>query len=109
MSLGGIARVVIVGEIGKFGTEVRYSQNGTPIASFMLAVTELGQDGKTYTTLIPAEVIGKKAEACSELEAGTPVAFEGRLKTRKKDEAWQLYVQGFELSVLTLPAAVSAT
>ena len=53
---GGVNRVVLVGTIGKYGVEVRYATSGTAYATFTLVVSEQGQDGKTYTTLIPCEV-----------------------------------------------------
>ena len=53
--------------------------------------------------LPPCEVWGKKAEAASELEAGMPVVFEGRLKKRQRGEQWELIVSGFEVNAIALP------
>jgi len=50
----------------------------------------------------PCEVWGKKAEAASELEAGMPVVFEGRLKKRQRGEQWELIVSGFEVNAIAL-------
>jgi hypothetical protein len=67
---GGVNRVVLLGTIGQHGVEVRYANSGAPCASFALIVPEQGQDGKTYPTLIPCAVWGKKGEAAGEIEAG---------------------------------------
>ena len=45
-----------------------------------------GQDGRAFTTLVPCEVWGRRAEAASELDAGQLVLFEGKLAKRKKGE-----------------------
>jgi len=99
---GSLNRVLLLGCIGKYGVTLRYATSGTPCASFTLALSEQGQDGKTYITLIPCEVWGKHAEAASELEAGQLVLFEGKLHKRKKGEQWELIVSGFELTPVTL-------
>lgn len=103
-------RVSLLGEIGKYGVEVRYATNGTPQATFTLVTTEHGQDGKTYPTLIPCEVWGKKAEAAAELDAGQLCLFEGKLRRRKKDgDTWDLVVSGFELTPVHQRAYEGAT
>ena len=92
---GGVNRVVLCGTIGKFGVEVRYHTSGTAYASFMLAVSEQGQDGKWYSTLVPCEVWGRRSEAASELESGQLVVFEGKLKRKQKpDKSHELVVSG---------------
>jgi single stranded DNA-binding protein len=96
-----VNRVVLLGIIGKYGVEVRYATSGTPCASFALAVSEQGQDGKDYTTLIDCQVWGKKAEAAGELEPGQLVLFEGKLARRKKGDDWTLGVSGFEVTPIT--------
>jgi single-stranded DNA-binding protein len=103
MTAGGVNRVVLVGTIGKYGVALRYHPSGTACASFMLVITEEGQEGKWYSTLVPCEVWGKKAEAASELEPGTLVLFEGKLKRQKKGEQWELVVSGFEVTAITAP------
>jgi len=104
-SMGGIARCTIVGCIGKHGVEVRYATSGTPCASFILVVTEMGQDGKTHDLWVPCEVWGRKAEAAGELEAGQLTLFEGRLARRKKGEQWETVVSGFECTAITAPTS----
>jgi primosomal replication protein N len=101
---GGVNRVVLLETIGKYGVDVHYAPSGSPCASFLLVVSEQGQDGKAYPTLIPCECWGKKAEAASELEAGALVLFEGKLAKRKKGEGWELVVSGFEVQPVLAPA-----
>lgn len=105
--MSGVNRVVLLGTIGKYGVEVRYSNSGSPCASFMLVVTEQGQDGKVYATLIPCEVWGKKAEVASEVEAGQLVLFEGKVARRKKGESWELVISGCTSQPLLAPAVVA--
>ena len=102
--MGGIARCLIVGCIGKYGVEVRYASSGTPCASFTLVVTEQGQDGRAHDLFVPCECWGRKAEAASGLEAGQLALFEGKLARRKRGEQWETVVSGFELTPLVLPA-----
>jgi single-stranded DNA-binding protein len=100
--MGGVNRTIVVGQVSKYGVEVRYSNSGTPCASFTLAVSELGQDGREHTTLIPCEIWGKKAEMAGDVDAGTLVCFEGKLRRRQKgDQTWELCVSGYELTPIT--------
>jgi single-stranded DNA-binding protein len=100
-----VNRVVLLGTVGRYGVTVHYATTGTPCASFALAVSEQGQDGKDYTTLIDCQVWGKKAEAAGELDAGQLVLFEGKLAKRKKGEQWEVVVAGYELVPLSLSSA----
>lgn len=102
-----VNRVVLVGTMGKYGVEVRYSASGTPCASFLLALGEVGQDGKEYLTLVPCEIWGKHAEKAGEVEAGTVVIFEGKLRKRQKGEGqWEMVVGGMQLTTLLAPQGV---
>jgi single-stranded DNA-binding protein len=100
---GSVNRTILVGEIGQYGVEVRYAPSGSPCASFILVVSEQGQDGKEYVTMIPCECWGKKAEAASELEAGALVLFEGKIARRRKGEHWELIVSGFDVTPVLAP------
>jgi hypothetical protein len=106
--MGGRARCLIVGCIGKYGVEVRYATSGAPCANCMLVVSELGQDGKTHDVYVSCACWGKKAEAASELEAGQLALFEGKLAKRQKGESWELYVSGFDLMPLLAHTAREA-
>lgn len=104
--MSGVNRVVLLGNISKYGVEVRYAPSGTPCASFTLVLSEQGQDGKEHQTLVDCEIWGKKAEAASECEAGQVVLFEGKLRKRPKGEGqWELIVSGFDLTPVLAPAA----
>jgi single-stranded DNA-binding protein len=100
---GSVNRVILLGSVGRYGVEIRYHPSGTPCASFMLVLTEPGPEGRHFSTLIPCEVWGKKAEAASALDAGQLVLFEGKLARRKKGEQWELIVSGFEVTPVTAP------
>src|SRR2546430_11481639 len=103
-----VNRVVLLGTIGKYGVTIRYAPTGTPCASFHLVLTEQSADGKYFSTLVPCECWGKKAEAASALDAGQLALFEGKLAKRKKGESWELVVSGFELTPVLAPAPVAA-
>jgi hypothetical protein len=45
--MGGVARCIVVGCIGRAGVTVHYATSGAPCASFTLVVSEQGSDGKT--------------------------------------------------------------
>ena len=91
---GSVNRVVLVGTMGKYGVSLRYAPSGAPCASFSLVCTEQGPEGKYFSTLIPCEVWGKRAEASSEIEAGECVLFEGKVSRRKKGEQWEFVITG---------------
>jgi primosomal replication protein N len=103
--MGSVNRVVLIGTVSKHGIEMRYSTSGAPCASFTLVLGEVGQDGKEYTTLVPCEVWGRKAEGVSELPAGQCVLFEGKVSRRRKGETWELLVSGFDVTPITAPLA----
>jgi single stranded DNA-binding protein len=107
--MGGVNRVVLLGTIGQYGVEARYANSGAPCASFTLAVAEVAQDGKEYTTLIPCECWGKKAEAAGELEVGQLVLFEGKLRKRQKGEQWELVVSGFAVTPVLAPTLAGSS
>jgi Single-strand binding protein family len=101
---GSVNRTILLGVIGQHGIAVRYANSGAAIASFMLVCTEQWQDGTTHELYIPCEIVGKKAEGASELDAGTLVLFEGKLAKRKKGEQWELVVSGFDVTPVRAPA-----
>jgi hypothetical protein len=101
--VASVNRVVLVGEIGRYGVTMTYHESGTPRASFTLVICEQGQDGKTFHTLADCQVWGRKAEAAGELDAGQLVLFEGKLAKRKRGEQWEMVVSGFELTPITAP------
>ena len=105
--MGGVKRMVLLGTIGRYGVEAKYNNGGTPCASFMRIVSEMGTDGKSHETYVPCEVWGKKVEAAGEFDAGVLVLFKDRLRERQKGEGqWELSVSGFELTPILTPTPV---
>ena len=103
--VASINHTILLGEIGRQGVTVSYATSGAACASFLLVLYEEGQDGKTYPTLIPVEIWGKRAEQASELDAGQLVVVDGKLRKKKKGESWELIVAGFEVKPVGLGQA----
>jgi hypothetical protein len=103
-----VNRCILLGAIGKGGVEVSYHGQGTAKAAFTLVVSELGSDGKEHQLWQPCEVWGKKAEAAGELDPGSWILIEGRLKRVKKGETWETIVSGFDCQPLRSAAPVPA-
>jgi len=86
-----INKVILIGNLGA-DPELRFTQNGTPVASFNMATTERrkGQDGQIQEQTEWHRIIAwqRLAEICGEyLSKGSKVYMEGRLQTRKwKDQ-----------------------
>ena len=90
MSKGTVNKVILVGRLGR-DPEIRYTPNGTAVASFSLATNYRAkdQDGnftdKTEWHNIVA--FGQKADVASEyLSKGKLVYIEGRIQTRVVDD-----------------------
>jgi single-stranded DNA-binding protein len=102
-----VNQCILLGAIDKRGVEMRFATNGSPVAAFTLVLTEVWSDNQEYTTYIPVEIIGKKAETASELEAGQVVLLEGRLTRRKKKEDhWETLVSAWDVTPISTAAAV---
>ena len=85
-----VNKVLLIGNLGA-DPEVRYSQNGSAIASFRIATTETWkkQDGskEEQTEWHRIVAFGRLGEICGEyLSKGSKVFIEGRLQTRKWDD-----------------------
>jgi len=77
-------RVILIGRLTQ-DPELRYTNSGTAVASFTLAVDRLrtGQDGEKETDFIPIVVWKKQAELCAQyLHKGRLAAVDGRLQLR---------------------------
>ncbi len=84
---GGLNKVMIIGNLGK-DPEMKYTQQGTPITSFSVAVSRTwkGPDGSPQEETEWFRVVAweRLAEQCNEfLRKGRKVFIEGRLKTRE--------------------------
>lgn len=82
----GFSRVVLVGNVGR-DPEMRYSQNGTPITSFTVAVNRRrrGQDGNftDETDWFRVTMFRQMAERAADwLHRGSKVLVEGQLQIR---------------------------
>ena len=83
-------KVILIGNLTK-DSELRYTPQGTPVASFRLAVNYRykqsasgGDDMKQETLFIDNVVFGRQAESCSKyLNKGSSVLVEGRLQERR--------------------------
>jgi len=80
--------VILIGNLTR-DPELRYTPDGTPVASFTLAVNRpfINQQGERETDFIPIVIWRKQAERCSEyLAKGSQVAVEGRLQIRSYED-----------------------
>ena len=81
-------RVILIGNLTQ-DPELRYTPDGTPVASFTLAVNRpyINQSGERETDFIPVVVWRKQAERCSDyLTKGSQVAVDGRLQIRSYED-----------------------
>lgn len=77
-------RVILAGNLTA-DPELRYSQDGTPVCSFNIAVNRVytmpSGEKKEEVTFVPITIWRNQAEACAEyLRKGRPVLVEGRLQ-----------------------------
>jgi single-strand DNA-binding protein len=84
-----INKVILIGNLGA-DPEIRYTQSGTPVASFTIATTERWKDkeGNQQEQTEWHRIVAwrRLAEICGEyLNKGSKVYIEGKLQTRK----WQ--------------------
>ncbi len=79
-------RVILVGNLTK-DPELRYSPQGTPVATMRIAVNsrvKQGEEFKDETLFIDTIVFGKQAESVTQyLSKGRGVLVEGRLRERR--------------------------
>ncbi|PIE56981.1 MAG: single-stranded DNA-binding protein [Desulfobulbus propionicus] len=84
-----INKAILIGNLGA-DPEIRYTQNGVPVATFNIATSERwkGQDGQMQEQTEWHRIVAwrKLAEICGQyLSKGSRVYIEGRIQTRK----WQ--------------------
>ncbi|MCI5058544.1 MAG: single-stranded DNA-binding protein [Flavobacteriales bacterium] len=86
-----VNKVILVGNLGK-DPEVRYLENGTPVANFPLATSERYKDRNTGERVTQTEwhniVLWRGLAEISEkyLKKGNQVYIEGKLRTRSWDD-----------------------
>jgi single-strand DNA-binding protein len=85
-------KVILIGNLTK-DPEVRYTPQGTPVASFRLAVNQKyksGDEMKQDTLFIDIVVWGKQGETCGQyLNKGSSALVEGRLQERRWESEGQ--------------------
>lgn len=88
---GSLNKVLIIGNLGR-NPELRYTQRGTAVCNFTVAVNrpgradENGQRTEDETEWFSVVAWDKLAETCSQyLQKGRKVYVEGRLQTRSWD------------------------
>jgi len=82
-------RIILIGRLVR-DPELRYTENGTAVARFTLAVDRpfTNQDGKRDADFIDVVAWRKLAETCANnLTKGRLVAVEGRLQIRSYDDS----------------------
>ena len=80
-------KVILIGRLTK-DPELRYTPNGTAVASFTLAVNRqrANQQGEREADFIPVVVWQKQAENCANyIGKGSLVAVDGRIQVRTYD------------------------
>lgn len=78
-------RVVLIGRTTK-DPELRYTQSGTAVATFNLAVERPPSNGQKQTDFLPIVAWGKTAEASANyLTKGRLCAIDGRIQVRSYD------------------------
>lgn len=87
----GLNRVMIIGHLGR-DPEMRYTPSGRPVTSFSVATnrTWVSSDGERHEETEWFNVVswGNLAEICKQhLRKGQQVYVEGRLQTRKWEDA----------------------
>ena len=79
-------KVILMGNLTR-DPELRYTPNGTAVATLGLAVNrkyKVNEEWKEETDFFDIVVFGKQAENCSEyLKKGRPVLVDGRLQQRR--------------------------
>jgi len=83
-------KVILIGRLGK-DVDLRYSPNGTAVATFSVATDEIrkGSNGEKekHTEWHRVVIFGKLAEHCNEyLHKGSLICLEGRLRSRDYED-----------------------
>ncbi len=85
-------RIILIGNLTK-DPELRYTPQGTPVATFRIAVNtryKQSDEQREDTLFIDIVTFGKQAETCSQyLNKGKSVLVEGRLQERRWESEGQ--------------------
>ena len=84
--MAGFNKVILIGNLTR-NPELRYTPNGTPVASLGLAVSrryKQGDELKEEVCFVDIVVFGKQAEHCGQyLNKGSGIIVDGRLQQRR--------------------------
>jgi single-strand DNA-binding protein len=84
--VAGFNKVILIGNLTR-NPELRYTPNGTPVASFGLATSrrfKQGEELKEEVCFVDIVVFGKQAEHCGQyLSKGNGCIVDGRLQQRR--------------------------
>jgi single-strand DNA-binding protein len=84
--VAGFNKVILIGNLTR-NPELRYTPNGTPVASLGLAVSrryKQGDELKEEVCFVDIVVFGKQAEHCGQyLSKGNGIIVDGRLQQRR--------------------------
>jgi single-strand DNA-binding protein len=86
-----VNKAILIGNLGR-DPDLRYMQNGTPVASLSVATARKWRNKQTNEMVEETEwhrvsVFGKTAEACGQhLAKGRQVYVEGRIQTRSYED-----------------------
>jgi len=91
--MAGVNKTIIIGRLGK-DPELKYTQDGVPVANFSVATSETWKDkeGKKQESTEWHRIVAwrKLAEICGKyLHKGSQVYLEGKLQTRKYEKDGQ--------------------
>lgn len=114
--MASINKVILIGNLGA-DPEVRYTPNGTAVANFSLATTEVrtNKDGEKEQKTEWHRVVawGKQGEICGEyLSKGKQVYVEGSLQTRSWEDRdglkrWTTEIRASRVLMLGRPEGVT--
>lgn len=85
-NMANFNKVILIGNLTK-DPEIRYTPNGTAVASFSIAINrryKQGEELKDEVCYIDIVVFGKQAESCGKyLSKGNGIIVDGRLQQRR--------------------------
>jgi len=88
--MANLNKVLLIGRLTR-DPELRYTQNGSPVTNFSLAIssfyTDASGEKKESTDFVPVVVWKRQAETCSQyLNKGSLAFVEGRIGTRSWED-----------------------